>query len=358
MLKINPIKSMAFITALSASTALFAQSRINKTQNADNIQLVNNYPEDKFVSQNYSNNINTNPIKQTSDTNPIFDKAVEFYNSSMNSTQRYSVTKQTYDNLEQRLYKMEKSIDEAYTDCEAYSDIMIIPRWHYRYYPYFEDKLLNFDIDEIRNHTTTDMESLHKLKDKVEYIMEEANGETTHNEPKKTEYDVEKLAQKHLKMNYKDFADKYKEELDFCKTVTYADLTSMTDTQRTVYSKAKAYAKEMLTITINEAHQVNWDVGERKLDETMKATDDMYAISEFEDNGITKQGLSDLKSGIMYKSFEDALISKYNELNPSAIELVTSNNPTKKTIKRLIDGKILIYKPNNSIYDLNGSKIK
>lgn len=290
--------------------------------------------------------------------NPDFDKAVNYYNDKMNINQRSAVTEATYTNLETRLYNMEKAINQAYIDCDAYSDIMIMPRWHYRYYPYFEDKLLNFNIDEIRTRTTADMESLHQLKDKVEYIMEDANGETTHNEPQKTQYDVEALAQKHLGMSYAEFAEQYKEELEFCKTVTYADLASMNQTQRTVYAKAKAYAKEMLTITITEAHTVNWDVGERKLDETMKATGDMYAISDFEYDGITEQGLSELKSGIMYKAFEEALINKYRELEPSGINEVSAE-PTQKTpIKRVVNGVVLIFNPDGSIYDLKGNKIK
>ena len=291
-------------------------------------------------------------------SNPDFDKAVNYYNTQMNSSQRYDVTQKTYANLEQRLYKMEQAINQAYTDCEAYSDIMIMPRWHYRYYPYFEDRLLNFDIADIRTRTTEDMESLHELKDKVEYIMEEANGETTHNEPIKTQYDVDALAQKHFGMSYEQFAETYKNELEFCKTVTYADLYAMNETQRKVYAQAKAYAKEMLEITTNEAHTVNWDVGERKLDETLKASGDMYTITEFEYDGITEQGLSEIKSGIMYKSFEDALITKHRDLDPTDIEKITTNAQSKEPKKVRINGVTVIFMPDGSIYNLNGRKIK
>jgi hypothetical protein len=37
----------------------------------------------------------------------------------------------------------------------------------------------------------------------------------------------------------------------------------------------------------------------------------MFTISEFEYDGITKEGLSEIKSGIMYKAFEEALIEKH-----------------------------------------------
>ena len=291
--------------------------------------------------------------------NPEFDTAVAFYNETMDYLQRSAVTSKTYNNLQTRLYNMEKAIDQAYIDCEAYSDIVIVPRWHYRYYPRFDDALINFDINEIRERTTKDMASLNELRDKVEYIIEDANGTTEHTTPAQTEYDVELLAQKHFGMSYKDFAEKYKDELEFCKTVTYADLSSMNETQRFVYAKAKAYAKEMLQITINTAHTVNWNIGERKLQETLKASDDMIKISDFEDDGITPEGLSGLSSGIMYKAFEEALIDKYKELNPdtSVTETKTDEKP-KKAVKCLINGAIVIFASDGSVYNLNGERIK
>ena len=45
---------------------------------------------------------------------------------------------------------MERRIDDTFTNCKAYQDICIIPRWHYRYYPYMQEKLINFDVQEIR----------------------------------------------------------------------------------------------------------------------------------------------------------------------------------------------------------------
>ena len=277
----------------------------------------------------------------------------------MDTTQRYSVTQKTYENMEERLYKMEKEIDKAFLECDAYHDIIIVPRWHYRFYPRFNDQLINFDIEDLRNRTTKDMESLQALKDKANSIIEEANGETTHTEPEKTHYDVDEIAQKHFGMSYEEFAAKYKDELDYCKYVTYADLRLMNDTQAYVYGRAKAYAAEMLNITINEAHNVNWNIGDKKLDATLKTSGDMMTISDFEYDGITDKGLAEIQSGITYKSFEDALIDKYNELkNATAIDSAETETKPQKPIKKIVNGKLLIFNPDNSIYDLNGNRIK
>ena len=253
---------------------------------------------------------------------------------------------------------MEKAIDQAMMKCDAYKDIVIVPRWHYRFYPNFDDRLINFDIDELRQVTTRDMASLHELKDRLEYIVEEANGIESHTEPDKTEYDVDVLAQKYLGMSYQEFASKYKNELEFCKTVTYADFASMNETQRMVYSKAKAYAKEMLQTTILEAHTVNWDIGERKVDETLKATNDMYLISDFEYDGITKEGLAQIQSGIMYKAFEEALISKYQELDPDGVESVKGTKTVNEAKKIIVNGVVFIYHPDGKVYDEAGRRIK
>ena len=114
----------------------------------------------------------------------------------------------------------------------------------------------------------------------------------------------------------------------------------------------------MLNTTITEAHTVNWDAGERKTEETLKATGDMYAISEFEYDGITEQGLSDLQSGIMYKSFEEALISKHQEYDPTGIKDVKVKSGGNEPIKRVVHGEILIFHPNGSVFDSQGRKIK
>ena len=291
-------------------------------------------------------------------SNPAFEKAVNYYNDKMNSYQRYAVTQNTYTKLEERLYKMEHDINQAYVDCDAYSDIMIVPRWHYRYYPRWEDNLINFDIDDIRTRTKNDMDSLHQLKDKVEYIMEEANGVTTHTEPERTPYDIEDLAQKYLKMSYEDFAKEYKEKLDYFKTVTYEDIASMDSDTRAIYAKVKAYAREMLQTTVNEAHTVNWDIGERKTEETLKASGDMFTISEFEYDGITEEGLSEIKSGIMYKAFEEALIEKHRELDPTGIKEAKTEAKPNQPVKRVVNGSLLIFNPDGSIYDTAGKRIK
>ena len=290
--------------------------------------------------------------------NPNFDKAVDFYNSQMNSSQRSAVTSDTYDNLTTRLYNMEKAIDKAFAECDAYKDIVIVPRWHYRFYPYIDTRLVNFDLNELREVTTRDMNSLNELKDKLEYIIEDANGETKHIEPEQTEYDVDDIAQRRLGMSYEEFASKYSEQLDKFKYITLAEIASMSNEDKAIYAKAKAYAKEMLETTINEAHTTNWDIGERKVNETLKATGDMYAISDFESDGITEEGLNEIQSGIMYKAFEQALISKHWELDPTGIEEARTEEKPQKPIKRVVNGAVLIFNPDGTVYDLQGKKVK
>ena len=331
---------------------IFDFARTAKEQGIDNRTI------SELLGMEFSSKKPSEPLKSRNNRDPQFDHAVNYYNDKMDYNARYKVTNKTYSDLETRLYNMEKSIDQAFIDCAAYQDIVIVPRSYYKFYPYYNDRLLNFDIDEIRNLTSKDMNSLHELKDKIEHIMEEANGETEHNEPVRTEYDIEALAQKHLGMSYSEFVSKYSAELEFCKTVTAADLSSMTDTQRMVYSKAKAYATEMLNTTINEAHTVNWDAGERKLDETSKSTDDMIKISDFEYDGITEEGLNEIKSGIMYSAFEEALVEAYKNSDDSGVESVHKDNTSPKPRKILENGEIRIYSPDGSVYDTSGRKIK
>ena len=312
---------------------------------------------------------------------PEFDKAVEFYNSSMNSSQRYSVTRQAEMNITEILGDMERDINAAYQDCAAFNDpdMMVVRMSPYRYYMYprFYDRLLNFDIDEIRTRTTKDMDSLNEIRDKIEYIMEKANGETTHTTPQKTEYDVDAIAQKHLGMSYEEFAQKYPKELENCKYVTYASLYNMDATQADVYSRAKSYAAEMMDITLSEAHNLHWDIQERKLYESLDASSDIYLISDFEFEGITPEGLAEFKSGISLNGFEQALIDKYNELKPEeepdnpdepdipdepdepdAITSAESESKPQKPVKRVVNGAVLIFNPDGTVYNLNGQRIK
>ena len=290
--------------------------------------------------------------------NPDFDKAVEYYNTKMTSSQKYAVTTDTYNVLINRLYNMEKEIDKAFQNCDAYNDIVIVPRWHYRFYPYIDTRLVNFDLDELRTVTTRDMNSLNELRDKIEYIIEEANGDPEHHQPKQTEYDVDEIAQRRLGMSYEQFKTKYAALLETFKNTTLADLEAMSSEERAVYAKAKAYAKEMLETTINEAHTTNWDIGERKVDETIKASGDMYIISDFEYDGITEEGLAQIQSGIMYKSFEEALISKHRELDPTGIKDARAEEEPQKPIKRVVNGAVLIFNPDGTVFDLQGRQIK
>ena len=59
----------------------------------------------------------------------------------------------------------------------------------------------------------------------------------------------------------------------------------------------------------------------------------------------------------MFKSFEDALVAKYRESNPNAINDAKADAQQKTPIKRLINGTIKIFKQ-NGVYDLNGHKTK
>ena len=303
---------------------------------------------------------------------PEFEKAIKYYNDEMNANQRYSVTRKTSDILEEKLYKIESDINIAYQNCAAFNDpdIMVVVHSPYRYwtYPRFRDRLINFDIEEIRTRTTKDMDSLNEVKEKVEAIMAAANGETEYDKPAKTEYDVDAIAAKHLGMSYSEFAKKYSAELEKCKYVTYGDIGLMDETMAFVYGRAKAYAAEMLELTIQEAHNVHWDIQERKLYDSLEAAGDLYAISDFEYDGITDEGLAQINTGIMYKSFEEALIDKYNELKPAdnpdppkepdAVIPPTTDTQPKGPEKRIVNGAILIFNPDGSIYDLNGKRIK
>ena len=288
-----------------------------------------------------------------------FQKGIDYYNSQKpNSSVRTNITSQTYNKyLLDRLHEMEKGIDQAFIDCSAYQDINITPRWYYRFYPYMHDRLINFDIDEVRTRTSNDMASLQELKDNVQRVFEEANGETTHTPPQKTKYDIETMAIKHLGMSYADFAKQYKNEIDFCKTVTPASLGNMNQTQAFVYSKLKAYATEMINITINEAHTVRWDTGERQVEETNKATstDDMFTIYGFEESGITDEGLNSFESGILYQAFEDAVVAEYGNYLKSGIDTPKTDNKKSGTWKEWINGKLRIHTPNG---DYNEAGIK
>ena len=176
-----------------------------------------------------------------------------------------------------------------------------------------------------------------------------------------TKYDVDELAKKHFGMSYEEFKEKYKDELEYCKHFTYADFKLMDEVQADVYGKAKSYAIEMLNTTIEEAHIVNWNIGEKKVDETIKASNDMYIVSGFEYDGITKKGLDGFESGITFKAFEDALFNKYEELKNNertGFNTKKTKDNLKKTIKCAVDGDVLIFNPNGTIFDIKGNRIK
>lgn len=279
--------------------------------------------------------------------------AINNYNK-LDSYNRSKLTYETSDSVQSKLYKMESCIDNAFANCKAYQDICIIPRWHYRYYPYMQEKLINFDVKEIRTRTDADMNSLQDLKDKIEYTIEEANGEKEHNKPATTHYDIEELAQKHLGMSYADFDKEYHDELEFCKTVTYADFNSMNARQAFVYGKAKAYAKEMLETTINEARNTRFNYGERLLDVTNKTSDDLSIITDFELDGISDESWAKLKNGIVINSFKDVLKKNLSENKPNGMNDIIVKPLTTKSIKRVENGEVIIVTPNGFKYNTNG----
>ena len=284
-----------------------------------------------------------------------FIKAVKYYNE-LDSYERSNLTYQVYDSISAKLYKMEQDIDKAFINCDAYKDICIAPRWHYRYYPNFQDKLINFDIKEIRTKTDKDMKSLQDLKNNIEYSVENANGEKKHTQPDFTNYDVDELAIKHLGMGYEEFDKKYHKELEYCKTVTPADFHLMNETQAFVYGKAKAYAKEMLETTISEARTAKLDAAERILEESNKSSEDMFMFTDFEMDGITNENWAKLKSGIAINSFKNILKKKYLEKNPSGIfNLNATPAKKKKSIKIFENGNLTIISPNGLKYKPDGS---
>ena len=301
-------------------------------------------------------NVKSEQVDKTSQKNSDNDlnNAIDNYNK-LDYYDRSAITYETSDSVQSKLYRMERRIDDSFANCKAYQDICIIPRWHYRYYPYMQEKLLNFDIQEIRTRTDADMKSLQDLKNKIEYVIEDANGEKEHKKPETTHYDIEELAQKHLGMSYADFDKEYHNELEFCKTVTYADFNLMNERQAFVYGKAKAYAKEMLETTINDARKTRLDYGERLLDETNKTSDDLIAMSDFEFDGINDENWAKLKSGIVINSFKEVLKKNLSGNKPNGINDLITKASLTKSIKKIENGEVVVVTPDGLKYNTNGT---
>lgn len=278
-----------------------------------------------------------------------FDEAIRYYNSELSSNERSQITYDTYNIGQEKLYNLEREIDEAFINCEAYQDILIIPQRRPK-----PDKLLNFDIYALRDITSKDMKALHELKENIILAIEKANETKNHENITPTKFDIEELAIKYLGMSFADFSVKYSKELEFCKTVTYADLYQMTEIQRYVYSTVKSYAKVLLTTTINEAHDVRWYSGNKLQEETNKYTDDMIKILDFESNGLSKQNFENLSSGIMKTSFLKALTSYLKANNIESVDSEDKNKTIKKVTK---DGIVIITKDGKK-FDITGKKIK
>jgi len=287
-----------------------------------------------------------------------FDAAIKYFNS-LSYWDRGDIIDESDKNLTNRLYNMESGVRKALADCEAYNNIIVMARWHYRYYPYHytpvrNDPFMNFDIEEIRTKTTKDMKSLDELKYNIECAIEEAKGNEKPKNNFKSDYDVDKMALKHLGMSYKDFAKKYKDEIEFCKQVTYADYASMTPTQRDVYGKLRNYAIEMLDTTIVTAQMANIDANNRISEETLKATNDMITLMDFQYDGITDSGLNRLESDITYKALEEALIKSYRKTDIDSPQ--ADNNENKR--KKVIGKNGVEIRDNGKKYNLAGHQVK
>ena len=129
----------------------------------------------------------------------------------------------------------------------------------------------------------------------------------------------------------------------------------MNERQAFVYGKAKAYAKEMLETTIDEARNTRFNYGERLLDETTKTSDDLSTITDFELDGIKDDSWTKLKSGIVINSFKEVLKKNLSENKPNGInDLITTEPLTTKSIKKFENGKVVVITPNGLKYNTNG----
>ena len=324
------------------------------------------------VSQTRSSSRAANVSSRPS--NPDFDAAVDFYNtklpartwlmfdSEVSELERHKITENAKDNCKGKLYNIESEIIQAKADCIAFQDpeLMVVSDYWYRgYYHRIYDK--GIDIAKLRTDTEADMEAIYTFKDTVERIFEKAEGkgDDEHQKPKKTEYNVDAIAEKYFApLSYEEFANQYYDELEYCKTVTLASMHTMTERQAYVYIKIKPYAEEMLSITMNEVFGARFDAEERLMYETFDATDDMFDLEDFEYDGITEDGLNEIQSGIMYKAFEEALISKHQELDPTGVENVKAEDKQQQPKKVVVNGAVLIFNPDGSVVDTAGRKIK
>ena len=129
----------------------------------------------------------------------------------------------------------------------------------------------------------------------------------------------------------------------------------MNERQAFVYGKAKAYAKEMLETTINDARKTRLDYGERLLDETNKTSDDLIAMSDFEFDGINDENWAKLKSGIVINSFKEVLKKNLSGNKPNGINDLITKASLTKSIKKIENGEVVVIKPDGLKYDIKGT---
>ena len=283
-----------------------------------------------------------------------FNIARKYYNDNLDYNERHKITEAAYNIGYEKLHTMEQAINKAYEVCQVYQDINVMTRPrrpYYRYYPTYNE-LITFDLDEIRKMTTEDIKSLNMLRKNVQKAIDEANNRKEPSDVKQVEYDVDEIAKEFLPKeykNYEEFAKANRGTLEKCKTANFA---SMTKEEQDVYLIAKNYAKKMLSLTVDEARTARWDTGEQLLNETNKFTDDMWDISNFEYDDITDEGLAEIDSGIMFSSFEEALIKA------TATGIKNTKNDENKAKKRIIKGHLEIRQPDGKVYNSLGQRIK
>ena len=282
---------------------------------------------------------NTRSAKVKAFTGEEFKRAREYYNSLAQwSPERQKVTYTTYEKGQDLLYKMEKDYDQAFINCETYSDIILPrPRW-----PWRRRDITDFNIVEMKQRLEEDMEALNELKDTLQIIFENANGEETHTAPERIEYDFDKMAKDKLGMPFEQFVE---------QNGTYYASGNPNE----AYVKAKSYVNAMTDFVRDQAYLVRWDSGEDLQNETSKYLDNMYGISDMEYTGITDEALNGITSGIMKRAFEAALIEQFSTVG------IDSTTVDRTKIGKYYDKnkkQTYIFTPNGKKYDISGKEVK
>ncbi len=270
-------------------------------------------------------------------------KAIDYFNK-LSYYERSDVMTRTGELGYQRCSKMEQDYNSAFEQCEAYKLIKARP-------DRFEDKI-RFDFQEVHDDVDKALKSLNELKDKLQKIIENANGVKKHTIPEMTQYDLDEIANRILGMSYEEFINSY--DLEFTKSTTINDLNNE---QKIIYDKARAYVKEIKKLARDELQNTRWDWGEKLSDETRKYSDASVQLVDYtdEDYILTENAIDNLSSGIVRESFKEALFEKYNA---TGINLTQENeeSPNGKFYNTQTHQVEIIKDGQN--FDLNGKKRK